>query len=55
LSPVRATLLGVDDDDEVAGVDVRGEGRLVLAAQQVGGGLAASRPSTTSVASMTCH
>ena len=27
-------LLGVDDDDEVATVDVRGEGRLVLAAQQ---------------------
>ena len=30
----QGDLLGVDDDDEVAGVDVRGEGRLVLAAQQ---------------------
>ena len=30
-------LVGVDDDDEVAGVDVRGEGRLVLAAQEDGG------------------
>src|SRR6266487_2846647 len=29
-------LLGVDDDDEVAGVDVRGVLRLVLAAQRVG-------------------
>src|SRR4051794_5149983 len=27
-------LLGVDDDDEVTGVDVGGEGRLVLAAEQ---------------------
>jgi hypothetical protein len=27
-------LLGVDDDDEVAGVDVRGEDRLVLAAEE---------------------
>ena len=27
-------LLGVDDDDEVTGVDVRGEVRLVLAAQE---------------------
>ena len=30
-------LLGVDDDDEVTGVHVRGEDRLVLAAQQVRG------------------
>ena len=30
-------LLRVDDDDEVTGVHVRGEGRLVLAAQQVRG------------------
>ena len=29
-------LLGVDDDDEVAHVDVRGEGRLIAAAQQRG-------------------
>jgi hypothetical protein len=32
----QGDLLGVDDDDEVTGVDVRGEGRLVLAAQQRG-------------------
>jgi hypothetical protein len=30
-------LAGVDDDDEVTGVDVRGEDRLVLAAEQGGG------------------
>src|SRR5690606_12359662 len=30
-------LVGVDDDDEVTGVDVRREDRLVLAAQQRGG------------------
>ena len=30
-------LVGVHDDDEVTGVDVRGEDRLVLAAQEVGG------------------
>ena len=30
-------LAGVDDDDVVAGVDVRGEDRLVLAAQDAGG------------------
>jgi hypothetical protein len=29
-------LVGIDDDDIVAIVDVRGEGRLVLAAQAVG-------------------
>ena len=29
-------LVGVDDDDEVTGVDVLGELRLVLAAQQAG-------------------
>jgi hypothetical protein len=30
-------LLGVDDDDVVTGVDVRGEDRLVLAAEEVRG------------------
>jgi len=30
----QGNLVRVDDDDEVAGVNVRGEGRLVLAAQQ---------------------
>jgi len=34
----QGDLLGVDDDDEVTGVGVRREDRLVLAAQQVGGG-----------------
>src|SRR4029079_12741550 len=36
LAPGQADLLGVDDDDVVAAVDVRGEGRLVLAAQAHG-------------------
>ena len=51
----QGDLVGVDDDDEVTGVDVRREGRLVLAAQQDRGLADARRPSTTSVASMTCH
>src|SRR5699024_10273763 len=36
LGPGQRHLVGVDDDDEVAAVDVRGEGGLVLAAQQRG-------------------
>ena len=36
LLPRDRDLLGVDDDDEVAGVDVRRERRLALAAQAVG-------------------
>jgi hypothetical protein len=34
--PVKLHLVGVDDDDMVAAIDVRGEARLVLAAQDVG-------------------
>ena len=37
LLPDSGDLVGVDDDDEVTGVDVGGEDRLVLAAQQVRG------------------
>ena len=33
----EADLVGVDDDDEVTGVDMRREDRLVLAAQKAGG------------------
>ena len=36
LAPGEADLVGVDDDDMVAAVDVRGEARLVLAAQDIG-------------------
>jgi len=36
LAAGQAHLLGVDDDDVVAAIDVRGEGRLVLAAQAHG-------------------
>ena len=36
LAAGQAHLLGVDDDDVVAAIDVRGEGRLVLAAQTHG-------------------
>jgi len=33
----EAGLLGIDDDDEVAGIDVRGEGRLVLTTKEACG------------------
>ena len=33
---MKLHLVGVDDDDMVAAIDVRGEARLVLAAQDVG-------------------
>src|SRR5262249_36340020 len=36
LAPREQHLLCVDDDDEVTGVDVRGEGRLVLSTQDRG-------------------
>jgi hypothetical protein len=49
-----ADLLGVDDDDEIAGVDVRGVSRLVLAWRMVAM-LDARRPRTSPAASMTCH
>ena len=47
-------LVGIDDDDVVAVVDMRGEGRLVLAAQAQAT-IVARRPTTRPLASISTH
>jgi hypothetical protein len=54
LAAGQADLLGVDDDDVVAAIDVRGEGRLVLAAQRMAM-IEARRPRTSPSASISTH